>query len=135
MLCLKGTLLRSTVWRYVLLQVPGWVLIAAAGAALWSLGLVPGWLCLTAAAVWVIKDIALYPVVRRAFEASEDSAARVVGQTAVVVDELSPLGYVRLGSELWKAELTGAGADTFARPGERVIVVRANGLTLLVRGP
>lgn len=127
--------MRSTVWRYVLLQVPGWVLIAAAGAALWSLGLVPGWLCLTAAVVWVIKDIALYPVVRRAFEAGEESTARVVGQTAVVVDGLSPRGYVRLHSELWKAELTGAGADVPARAGERVTVVRAEGLTLLVRRP
>jgi membrane protein implicated in regulation of membrane protease activity len=48
----------------------------------------------------------------------------LVGRTAVVADD----GWVRLNGELWRAR----GVEG-AQPGDRVVVERIDGLTLLVR--
>jgi len=50
--------------RYLLWQVPGWLAVAAALAALhWLTGL-PGWIVPAGLAAFVGKDLAMYPVVR-----------------------------------------------------------------------
>jgi membrane protein implicated in regulation of membrane protease activity len=123
-------LLRSIALRYFLLQLPGWILLSICAFALWVWQLIPGWLALAIVAVWLIKDIALYPVVRSAFAPSEPAAGRLVGQSAVAIEAIAPTGYVRLAGELWRAELE----DPTARvqPGERVTVRSARGLTLIV---
>jgi membrane protein implicated in regulation of membrane protease activity len=53
----------------------------------------------------------------------------MLGRTGVVTTECSPVGYVRLGSELWRAEsLDGARLPV----GQPVVVRRFNGLAILV---
>ena len=51
----------------------------------------------------------------------------LIGATAEVVQDCSPIGLVRVQGELWQAR-----CETGARPGERVRVQSLDGLTLLV---
>jgi membrane protein implicated in regulation of membrane protease activity len=123
-------LLRATALRYFLLQLPGWILLSLCSFALWAWQLIPDWLAVAVVAVWVIKDIALYPVVRSAFAPSEPAAGRLIGQRGVAIERIDPSGYVRLAGELWRAELEEPASRV--EPGEPVTVLSARGLTLIV---
>jgi membrane protein implicated in regulation of membrane protease activity len=92
--------------RYLLLQIPGWA------AVLLVLTLLRGTIDLsfTAAALvfalWVVKDLALFPRLRSAYEVDERTVVeRLIGQQGAAVDELRPSGYVRVRGELWRAEV------------------------------
>ncbi len=118
------------VWVYVLLQVPGGLLAAlllwlavhlgwlSAG---WALGL---WLG------WVLKDCALYPMVRDAFRSTDGRSEPLIGRRGVVAESLAPQGLVRLGGEIWRAEPLAPGESIVA--GCAVVVRAVHGLTLLV---
>ncbi len=54
-------------------------------------------------------------------------AETLIGSVAKVATPCRPNGQVRIGGELWRARCE-AGAD----PGERVLVISRDGLTLLV---
>ena len=122
---------RRTFVRYVAFQAPGWVL---AGCAAWWLvahaGLAPrigaiGW------ALYVLKDFALYPWVRDSYVAGDPAAAALlVGRTGTAREPLDPKGYIRVGAELWRAELAPGCAAVAA--GARVRVREVRGLTLIV---
>jgi membrane protein implicated in regulation of membrane protease activity len=118
--------------KYLLLQLPGWALVsAAAWAAHHWLGLGP-WLAVGAVAVWVLKDLALYPFVRHAYEVEpRRPGEHLEGRVAVAEDDLAPGGFVRLDHELWRARLA-PGSAPVAR-GERVRVETVEGLSLRVR--
>ncbi len=125
-----------TFLRYVALEAPGWVV---AGALLWLLvaraGLAP-WIAWLLGGAWIAKDFVLYPWLRDAYEVGDpDATAALVGRTGLARDRLAPEGYVRLGSELWRARL-GPGCDA-VEPGARVRVRSVSGLTLVVepQGP
>ncbi len=117
--------------RYVLLQVPGWLLAAVVVYALerWAgldrriaLGL---WLA------YVAKDFALFPFLRRAYETNATTgAAALVGESGTATEDVAPRGYIRIRGELWHAELAPGAAD--APAGTRVRVRAAHGLTLTV---
>lgn len=118
--------------RYVLYQIPGW-LLAVAGALLlhrW-VGL-PGWAGATLVVTWALKDAALYPFLRASYEPdSRTVIERLIGQVGVAVEPLAPRGYVRVRGELWLAEPTPA--DVVIRSGHPVTVDAVRGTTLLVR--
>jgi membrane protein implicated in regulation of membrane protease activity len=121
------------VGKYVLLQIPGFILVALllAGAVRWwgishhlALGLL---------AVWVLKDIVLFPLLRVAYEpdGGGGGAESLVDARGVARETLAPTGYVRVGAELWRAEL--ASREEAPIPGGARVRVRAvRGLTLLV---
>jgi membrane protein implicated in regulation of membrane protease activity len=117
--------------RYILLQVPGWILAAVAAYAIahWA-GL--DWRI--AAGLWLAyftKDFVLYPFLRRAYETNAASGtAALIGESGTATEDLKPQGYVRVRGELWHAELV-AGAPA-VRAGTRVRVRAARGLTLTV---
>lgn len=116
--------------RYVLLQVPEWVLVTIVmyGLNLWLR--VPVWAAVLVLAIVVIKDFVLYPFVRRAFETDASTGLeRMVGETGAVTQALAPKGYVKVRGELWQAEA----ADARQIPsGARVRVVSCHGMTLTV---
>jgi membrane protein implicated in regulation of membrane protease activity len=118
--------------KYLLIQFLSWVL--------WTLVLIlvqhwihfPGWVIPAFIAVWVAKDIIMFPFVWRAYDSERGERGHPrAGAQAVVVKKISPAGYVRIDGELWRAET--AEQETSIPPGETVTVEGIKGLTLLVR--
>jgi membrane protein implicated in regulation of membrane protease activity len=125
------TVLGNTFARYVAAEAPGWVLAAG---LLWLLvehaGLAP-WLAWLLWTLWVAHDFVLYPWLRDAFEVGDpDATAPLIGRTGLARERLDPEGYVRIGAELWRAELAPGCAAVEAGASVRVLAVR--GLTLVV---
>ena len=120
-------------WRkYLLFQIPGWL------AAALILVLAVHWQWITwplgtaGFALWVIKDLLFYPLLRRAYETDLTGAARLVGEKGVAEGDLTPDGYVRVRGELWRAnadsdgELIASGTDVKVIGAERMeLTVRA----------
>jgi len=120
-----------TLLRYTLFQIPDLILLSlgvAAAVRWWGLPVIAAY---GLVALWVAKDVILYPILRVAYEAGGSSGVGGIhGALGVVTQPLVPSGYVRLGSELWKAELL-CGSGTVP-VGSAVRVVELRGLTLIV---
>lgn len=122
---------RSPFWRYTALQAPGWLMAATGGWWIHTSFDAPGWLAPAIPVFWVAKDLALYPLLRGAYEGDErPPVERLVGCRGVAVEPLAPAGYVRIGAELWRARASGAASIA---PQRTVEVVGAAGLVLSVR--
>ena len=119
-------------WRYWLLQIPGWgVLAVLLFAAHRYLGLSFPWAVVIFVA-WLVKDWALYPLLKNHYQFRVESPAnRLLGLTATAKERLEPSGYVVLRGELWLAELVKGEAPVDA--GEEVTIEGVEGLTLRVR--
>lgn len=120
----------SPLARYALFQIPGQAAAVLLAAALWEWAGLPGWAALALVAAWVVKDAALYPLLRCAYEAPPAGAAALIGRRGVARRRLAPRGTVSLGRELWRAEAEPAAAPI--EPGTPVRVTGARGLTLIV---
>ena len=121
----------SAFWRYTVFQIPSWILVAIGGWWIHRSFEVPAWLAPCALIAWVIKDYALYPFLRFAYETDErPQIERLIGTCGTTVGSLEPRGYVRVRGELWRAQtrLT----DTIAE-GEAVEVISVDGMSLIVR--
>jgi len=116
---------RSPFLKYVLLETPGWALAACVLAFfVWR-----GDLTLPVAgllfALWVGKDFVLYPLLRVAYEdGRSDGAGELVGALGTARERLDPEGYVRVGSELWRAVVAREQAPVEAGSAVRVLEVR-----------
>ena len=124
----------SSFWRYTAFQVPGWIFATGGGWLIHRWFGVPMWLSMGVLVVWVIKDYALYPFLRSAYEVDHRwPIERMIGHIGRTVETLSPTGYVRVRGELWRAT-TGGNRETID-PEESVEVVGVDGTTLVVRRP
>jgi membrane protein implicated in regulation of membrane protease activity len=120
-----------TVAKYILFQLPELAVVCALaiGARSW-VGL-PDWAAAGIVAVWVVKDVVMFPFVRIAYQpGSREGGASLVGARGTAQDTLRPSGYVRISAELWRAELP-RGAPP-VEPGDRIRVLGVRGLTLVV---
>ena len=83
---------------------------------------------------WMGKDMVMFPFVWRAYDQdpSKDSTYRMIGERAVVKENLSPRGYVQVHGELWQAELI-PGTTATVEKGQPVKVREVRGLTLFVQ--
>lgn len=118
--------------RYVLLQIPGFVLLTVVLLLLHSwfnLSLTVMFILL---AVWAVKDIILFPFVWKAYAPAGLFAAgeRLVGERGYAVENLDPTGYVRIKHELWRARIPDGHPPI--SPDSPVIVEEQHGLTLIV---
>jgi membrane protein implicated in regulation of membrane protease activity len=119
--------------RYALYQVPGVAAVVLGVWVLWPRIGLPVWSAIAVIAGWIAKDIALYPVVKHAYDAVDNGdPARLVGREATVIRALAPCGHVRVGGERWRACVVEGGAGLVE--GQVVTVVSVHGLTLTV-GP
>ncbi len=118
--------------KYLLFQIPGWVIAAIVLTALWHWKLLPAWLALLCFGGFMLKDFVLYPLTRKAYEAdSKTGAQALVGMKGVAVEELTPQGYVRIRGELWQA--VADPASHFIAAGTEVEIIRAEGMEVFVR--
>lgn len=117
--------------RYFLMQVPGWLAVVALLVILNAWLDLPAWIGLIVMAAWVVKDILMYPLLRRAYHDDVPGPAlRLVGQVGRVERDLAPKGFVRVGNELWIGEVLPEHQPVSS--GRPVRVRSIDGLTLLV---
>lgn len=121
----------SVFLRYLLFQVPGWILAAVILAVLVGTETLPGWIAGGLAAALVAKDLLVYPRLKRAYENTPtDGADAMRGSLVQTETVLDPTGYVWFGAERWRAHLTDSTLRVEA--GETVRVCEVKRLTLLV---
>jgi len=118
--------------RYLAFEAPSWVLLGVVLAVLmrgWGLTLPVAALVL---GLWVLKDLALFPVLRIAYEPGGGSGGveNLIGALATVSAELAPEGWVRIGAERWRARVSRQHAPVPV--GAAVRVVAVEGLLLRV---
>ena len=122
----------KVVLRYALLQIPSTALVVVILILLRKWVDLPLWFVCTLVALLVIKDIALYPFVWRAYDPESPTLTnQMEGAQGIAIEDLHPTGYVEIGAERWQAEVTGDGPSI--RRGQRVRVRGIRGLTLLVQ--
>jgi membrane protein implicated in regulation of membrane protease activity len=117
--------------RYALLQVPALVLLVVLIILAKRWIDLPQWFIWVIIGLWIAKDVALFPLTWRAYD--QDHArpeSSMIGVIGIAEEKLNPSGYIRIGGELWKAEL--AVKDLLIEKGEAVQVQGIRGLTLLV---
>ena len=119
------------VWRYTLLQIPVLALIVIILIVIQQWVELPAWFTWGLVTIWVIKDVALFPLTWRAYDWDHAGEANsMVGRQGVVQERLSPAGSVRVRGELWQARLMGEGSPI--DKGEVIQVREIRGLTLFV---
>jgi membrane protein implicated in regulation of membrane protease activity len=118
--------------RYLLFQLPGCVVAAGVLALLVRFGHLSPTLAYVLFGIWVVVEIALFPVFRVAYEPGGKIAGveALIGALGVAQEDLDPEGSVRLGPERWRAV---AGGDCSPVPaGTPVRVREVRQLTLVV---
>ena len=119
------------VWRYTLFQIPALALLLIILIVIQQWIAMPAWLVWGLVIIWIIKDVALFPVTWRAYDWDDARKANsMVGRQGVVQEQLSPEGSVRVRGELWRARITEEGSPI--DKGEAVRVREICGLTLVV---
>jgi membrane protein implicated in regulation of membrane protease activity len=118
--------------RYALLQVPFTLLLVLGLIMVRRWMDLPVWFICGVIVLWVLKDVALFPLLWRAYDPdSPGPTSSMEGKPGMAVEYLNPSGYVEVRGELWKAEVTGGRHPI--RPGTRIRVCGIRGLTLLVQ--
>lgn len=112
---------------YLAAQLPGWVLALIAVAALSEWTALPGRVAVLVVILWIVKDLLLFPAMRRYYR-SDPAERRIVGQRGTAVTDIAPTGFVRVRGELWQA----ASDDNIAA-GSEIYVRDIHGLKLTVR--
>jgi membrane protein implicated in regulation of membrane protease activity len=121
----------STLTKYLLLQAPGWLLMALLAIGLRHWIALPLWAAAGLVVLWMVKDLILYPFVRTAYEPDVTTGAKqLVGERGVAQERLAPHGYVYVHGERWQA--TAEPSNVPLAPGTPVRVRAARGLTLTV---
>jgi len=117
--------------RYALLQLPALAVLVVLLVLVKRWIDLPLWFIWGLIGLWIAKDIALFPLTWRAYDQDRAKAvSSMVGARGIAEERLDPSGYIRVGSELWQAEVVGD-APSIER-GEGVRVQGIRGLTLLV---
>lgn len=119
------------IFRYVLLQATGWILLFLILFCL-NLWFALPWWSWSILFLSVVKDALLYPIVWRAYDPDPTNVAyRLKGVSCIAKDRLAPSGYVVIHGELWLAETAPGTPDV--DQGERATVIEVRGLTLIVQ--
>ena len=121
----------KTLARYLAFQVPAWVIAGAVALGLdtWT-SLSRGWIGV-ALLLYVLKDFALFPFVRTAYEAApHEPGGGLVGASGRVVVPLDPEGWIEVRHERWRA--LSEDASSTIEIGVRVQIRELRGLVLVV---
>jgi membrane-bound ClpP family serine protease len=122
----------KTFAKYLLFEIPQWILLALILWVVVETTGIPVWAVQGFFVVWVLKDIAIFPLVRNAYaNDAKTGIEELIGVKATTQDRLDPEGFVRIHGVLWKAR-----AEPADQPINRdtvVTVCAARGLTLIVQ--
>ena len=115
--------------KYLFFQIPQWLVLALFLRFLVDNTAVPRWAGSGFFIFWVIKDFAIYPLVRHAYaNKAKTGSEELIGNTGVTRETLAPEGYIKIQGELWKAQTSGRPIP----PDRAVKVTGARGMTLIV---
>ena len=117
--------------KYVLLQIPEAILVVLILAGLHHWEKVSLATTIGLGLAWLAKDVILYPILRPGYEPGPGHGTEMlIGASGTATDELAPRGMVRVGAELWSAEVASEGSIS---KGSAVVVEKVDGFKLLVR--
>jgi membrane protein implicated in regulation of membrane protease activity len=117
--------------KYALLQAPALAILVVLLQLVKRWIELPSWFIWGLIAFWIIKDIALFPLTWPAYDRDRKrTESPIIGARGIAEEQLHPSGYIRIGGELWRAEVLGDAGPI--QRGERVRVEGIRGLTLLV---
>ena len=117
--------------KYTLYQLPEVLLFAAALTVAGRWMTIPPWFFWGVLFFLIIKNIALFPFVWRAYDSRDAKRLyHLIGKKGVVVEPLRPQGVVRVNGELWKAKISDRRVQVNQNEPIRVEDVR--GLCLIV---
>ena len=117
--------------KYLLFQIPGWIIAAAVLTALVHWEFLTKGIAVLCFFGWLLKDLLLYPFFRRAYEPGVTGSARLVGSKGIAEGDLTPKGYIRVSGELWRA--VASPADHVLRSGTEVEIIGAERMEVFVR--
>ena len=120
----------KVVARYFLFNIPILVLVVIGLILLRHWFDLADWMFWAVIAGWVIKDLVLFPFLKKAYDDSEGYSYSPVGEPAVVLKTLDPSGSVRVRGEIWQAKTEGEGESI--SEGSTVKVTGQEGMTLRV---
>lgn len=118
--------------RYTLFQIPGLILVAALLCWLKQSFSIPLFYVYLFTGLWILKDIVIFPFVWHSYDiSSRNVLEKMIGKTGTAVNDINPSGYVRIGGEMWKAEILPGGFAV--NKGDSVFVTGVDGLLLTVK--
>lgn len=123
---------RAIFWRYLLMQIPSGFAVALGLWAVVHWGPLAPPAAFALFGLWIVVEIALFPVLRIGYEEGGQVAGveSMIGAIGRVCSELDPDGFVQLGHERWRARA--AGGPVPIPSGTRVRVSEVRDLTLVV---
>jgi len=117
--------------RYLLLMIPGAVILILFLIILEHWVAMPAWLFWTVIFLWLAKEVVIFPFVWHAHDPQRPGISRtMIGALGIVKERLDPAGYIQVAGELWKAERIETTQPI--EKGELVRVVKMKGLRLFV---
>ena len=118
-------------WRYLLLMIPGVVILVLVLMIVENWVAMPAWLFWSVIFLWLAKEIIIFPFVWHAHDPNRPGLSRtMIGARGTVKERLDPAGYIQVAGELWKAEHLDIAQPVEKE--ERVRVVKMEGLKLFV---
>jgi membrane protein implicated in regulation of membrane protease activity len=121
-----------TFTRYMLFQIPGWVIAALVLMGLKEWTGLSFWGAIGIFVLWVTIDFVLYPFLRKSYERNvQTGSERLIGERGIAKEWLRPEGYVEVQGHLWRA--VAEPEDQPISPESPVRIVSADGLTLTVK--
>ena len=123
---------RAIFARYLLMQIPSGCAVALGLWAFVHWGPLTPAIATALFGVWVVIEIALFPVLRIGYETGGQQAGveSMIGAVARVSRDLDPEGFVQFGHERWRA--LAATGPLPIKAGTRVRIREVRHLTLVV---
>jgi len=126
---------RKIIFRYVWIQALETIVFILILMLINRWVAIPVWFFAGACAVWILKDIIMFPFVWRAYDwdrnRESDQMTRMVGMTGIVHRQLNPCGYIHVRGELWEAKMEDKTLQL--DQGRAVTVTGKSGHILIVR--
>jgi membrane protein implicated in regulation of membrane protease activity len=117
--------------RYFLLQLPGQFFFVLLLFLIRQWVDIPGYLMWVLPALWVLKDIVLFPFLWRYYATDKHpDPSRMIGRKGVALRRLAPDGHVLVQGERWRASIDYGGQPV--EKGESICVKAVDGLGLTV---